>query len=162
LLDRLYPGLGGDREGGRRRGQLDGGLQFNKAEIVECSLCGVPANPEALAKSIEGNIAFAREAIEHVLDNWARDAEGKLIERVAFEDLYRLAGKDEEVGGSIEERLARLGPDDAAAVCEKFIAAAGRVVVSRDRLDAIERAARNKRLAEKRTRELELIRARGR
>jgi hypothetical protein len=73
-------------------------------------LCGVPANPEALAKSIEGNVAFAREAIEQVLDNWARDADGKLIERTAFEDLYRLAAKEEDVRASIEEYLAKLGP----------------------------------------------------
>jgi hypothetical protein len=146
-----------DAEGG-----WTGGLQFNKAEIVECSLCGVPANPEALAKSIEGNIAFAREAIEHVLDNWALDADGKLIERTAFEDIYRLAAKDEDVRASIEARLGQMGPEAAAAICEKFIAAAGRVTVSRERLDAIERAARNKRLAEKRGREVEILRQRGR
>jgi phage head maturation protease len=158
------------------KGEWTGGLKFNEAEIVECSLCGVPANPEALAKSIEGNVAFAREAIEQVLDNWARDPEGKLIERTAFEDLYRLAAKEEDVRVSIEEYLANLGPEAATAVCEKFIvaaektsltqvarrvaAAADLVTMPRARLEALERGEKNRRLAEKRGRELDLIRAR--
>jgi phage head maturation protease len=141
-------------------GAWTGGLQYNQVEIVECSLCGVPANPQALAKSIEGNVAFAREAIEQVLDNWARDPAGNLIERTAFEEIYRLSAKEEDVGVSVEELLVQMGTEAAAGICEKFIVAAGRVVMSRARAEAIERAARNKRLAEKRGRELDLLRAR--
>jgi hypothetical protein len=32
------------------KGIWDGGLIFHKAELLECSLCGIPANPAALAK----------------------------------------------------------------------------------------------------------------
>jgi hypothetical protein len=33
-------------------GVWDGGLVFHAAELIECSLCGIPANPQALAKGI--------------------------------------------------------------------------------------------------------------
>jgi hypothetical protein len=36
-------------------GAWSGGLIFHKTELLECSLCGVPANPQALAKGLHGN-----------------------------------------------------------------------------------------------------------
>jgi hypothetical protein len=33
-------------------GDWTGGLRFNRAELLECSLCGIPANPQALAKGL--------------------------------------------------------------------------------------------------------------
>jgi hypothetical protein len=34
------------------KGNWSGGLQFNEAELLECSLCGIPANPQALARGL--------------------------------------------------------------------------------------------------------------
>jgi hypothetical protein len=36
------------------KGNWDGGLIFHKAELIECSLCGIPANPAALSKGFHG------------------------------------------------------------------------------------------------------------
>jgi phage head maturation protease len=32
------------------KGNWTGGLRFNQAELLECSICGVPMNPDAMAK----------------------------------------------------------------------------------------------------------------
>lgn len=143
-------------------GSWQGGLQFNKSELLECSLVGIPAHPQALAKSIEENIGFAREVLDYALDNWAIGPDGKVIERKSFEELYQLVKKsaEDKPAEQVEQFLAAMTEADAVALCERFIAAQGKVVISRERSDAIERAARQNRLAEKRKRDLETIRAR--
>jgi hypothetical protein len=40
-------------------GTWTGGLQFNQCELIECSLCGIPANPDALAKGMGKLSKFA-------------------------------------------------------------------------------------------------------
>jgi phage head maturation protease len=65
------------------------GYRFNKWELVECSICSVPANPGALAKMAEGDHRLAKELLEDVLDNWARTPEGLLMPRSEFEAAYR-------------------------------------------------------------------------
>lgn len=66
------------------------GLKFNTSELVECSLCCVPANPDALAKGSENAPGIAKELIEDILDNWARSPIGLLIPRAEFEEKWRV------------------------------------------------------------------------
>jgi phage head maturation protease len=71
-------------------GKWTGGLQFNKWELVECSVCPIPANPGALMKHADGDMKLARELLEDVLDNYAKTPEGLLVPRAEFEKQYRL------------------------------------------------------------------------
>lgn len=65
-----------------------GGFRYNESELIECSLVPIPAQPDAMAKSADGDMVLARELIEDVLDNWARSPEGLIIPRVAYEAAY--------------------------------------------------------------------------
>lgn len=146
-------------------GSWMGGLMFHKGELIEASLVGIPANTQALAKSIEENIGFAREVLDYTLDNWALGPDGKVIERKLFEDLYRLVGKaanPEDIVGQTEKLLAAMTDTDQLAFLERNLIARGRLSISRERNEAIERAARQERLRRKRERDLEVIRARAR
>jgi hypothetical protein len=132
-------------------GSWSGGLLFNKSELIECSLVGIPANPDALAKSIEQNIGFAREVLDYALDNWARGTDGKAIERAAFEEMYRIIGRDEQPAVEIDNaRRDGCGGRRIGGLREGSSAAKNLLIVSRDRSDKIERAARNQTPAEKR------------
>lgn len=143
-------------------GDWKGGIRFNKAELLECSLCGIPANPQALAKGLFDGPNMAQEAIERILDGWARGTDGELLERKSFEDIYEIIKRGESGPEMVETYLGQMDEDSAIAVCEKFIVARGKAIVSQNRLENIERAARNKRLAEKRQREIDAMRARAR
>lgn len=148
-------------------GSWTGGLQFNAGELLECSLCGIPANPQALVKEFSSDLGLARETVEQILDNYAHDPEsGKLVERSAFEALYTIVAKGHElpqvVAGDVNALLDAMDPAEALSICNRFVLASGMVTMSRDRHEAIERAARNKRLAEKRQREIDAIQLRGR
>lgn len=70
-----------------------GGWQFNEWELLECSICSVPANPLALAKAAGGDGALALQAIELVLDEWTRTPAGTIVPRAAFEKAYRVEKK---------------------------------------------------------------------
>lgn len=65
------------------------GYRFNESELVECSICAVPANPQALVKMSDGDAKLARELVEDVLDNWAKSPAGILMPRSEFEAAYR-------------------------------------------------------------------------
>ncbi len=143
-------------------GNWNGGIKFNKSALLECSLCAIPANPQALAKGLFDGPDIAQDTIEHVLDNWARGLSGDVLQREAFEEMYQITKRGERDSERIENYLSVLDEKDALAVCEKFLAAKGRAIVSRERIERIERAARAQRLAAQRKRELELIEIRGR
>jgi phage head maturation protease len=62
------------------------GYMILEAELVECSPVCIPSNPAALAKSAAEGDVLAREIIEQVLDEWAKDpATGLLMPREEFE-----------------------------------------------------------------------------
>lgn len=65
------------------------GLKFNASSLLECSVCSVPANSQALIKQADGDPRLARELLEDVLDNWARSPEGLILPRAEFEAAYR-------------------------------------------------------------------------
>jgi phage head maturation protease len=92
------------------------GFRFNKTELVECSICSIPANPGALAKSAEGDPRLAKELIEDILDNWARSPEGLLLPRSEFEKAYRLTV--EKIDADRVEQIATTEAIEDAAVEE--------------------------------------------
>lgn len=64
------------------------GMRFVRSTLLECSICAIPANPQALAKSFGEDHRLARELIEDILDNWARTPEGVMVPRKAYEEAY--------------------------------------------------------------------------
>ncbi len=141
-------------------GNWTGGLQFNKSEIIECSLCGVPANQDALAKDFTQHAAFALESVEYVLDNYARDADGDLIQREAFDHLYKVLSLD-EAAPSLDELFAKLDAEGQRAFCEKYASAAGQRLMDAKAVERNERAALQERLRVKRQRKIEALKLRG-
>jgi len=98
--------------------------------LLEASLVGVPANADALAKGPD--LRPADELIRFVLREWALSPDGRQICRAEFD-------RCDEVGKRIKN---------------------GQFVVNRDRVEALERAAKAKRLADQRAREIAIRRAR--
>lgn len=73
-----------DEEAGWR-----GGFEILAAELVECSLVPVPAHPDALMKDSGGDWKLARDLLEEILDNWAKDpVSGLIIPRSEYEKAY--------------------------------------------------------------------------
>jgi HK97 family phage prohead protease len=64
------------------------GYVIHSAELFECSVCAVPANPSALAKAAKDGDRYALEDLERVMDGWSKQ-HGLLIPRKAFEDAHR-------------------------------------------------------------------------
>lgn len=68
-----------------------GGWRFLESDLLECSICSVPANPLALVKAAgEGDSGVALQAIELVLDEWTRTPAGTIVPRAAFEKAYKV------------------------------------------------------------------------
>lgn len=99
-------------------GQWTYGYRFNKSELVECSICAVPANPGALVKSAGGDMKLAKELLEDILDNWVRSPAGLLMSRKDFEAQYRMTV--EEIAAA-PAKTSELPADEPAAAAEKLI-----------------------------------------
>lgn len=69
------------------------GFKFNSSELLECSLVPIPAQPDALIKDAGGDMRLSRDLIEHVIDNYAKTADGLLLPM----DEYLAAHKNLEV-----------------------------------------------------------------
>jgi hypothetical protein len=54
------------------------GIKFNASQLLECSICPIPANQLALGKmaETEDGRLLANEIMEQVLDNWPKTAAG--------------------------------------------------------------------------------------
>lgn len=72
------------------------GYKFLEWELLECSICSIPANPAALAKAAGTNSGLALQAIELVLDEWARTPAGLIVPRAEYERAYEIV-KDKKV-----------------------------------------------------------------
>lgn len=74
------------------------GYKFLEWELLECSVCSIPANPAALVKAAGtgGNEGVALQAIELILDEWARTPEGLIVPRAQYERAYEIV-KDKDV-----------------------------------------------------------------
>lgn len=67
------------------------GYEILESELVECSLCTIPAQPGALAKMADEDAKLARLEIEEILDTWARDpVNGLLVPRKDYEAAYKV------------------------------------------------------------------------
>jgi len=64
------------------------GLDFISSELLECSVCSIPANPEALAKAAGGDMRMAAEMFEQFLDTYCERTTGGLLVRKEFEEAY--------------------------------------------------------------------------
>lgn len=90
------------------------GYKFLEWELLECSVCSIPANPAALVKAAGvGNEALALQAIELALDEWARTPEGLIVPRSEYERAYEIV-KNKSVTLH-EVRSIEDEDDDAAA-----------------------------------------------
>lgn len=125
------------------------GIDFLEQELLEYSCVTVPANAEAL---IEGRASGID--VTPMLD-WC-------------EDQMKRCGDNSRIIKLAEGVLGSRGDDLVAlAWAERIVLASGKkiadrdeVVMSRGRLEAVERAAKNKRLMEKRQREVDALRIR--
>lgn len=102
-----------------------GGLRFNKSELIECSPCVVPANPDALIKAAGQSLGLAKELLEELLDNYARDPISKeLLTREDFEKKYLIiTGNKKSV--VIEGKSFAVGDEIAAEETDRQIAERG-------------------------------------
>lgn len=66
------------------------GYKFLEWELWECSVCSIPANPAALVKAAGGDAGLALQAIELVLDEWARTPAGTIVPRAVYEKAYKV------------------------------------------------------------------------
>jgi HK97 family phage prohead protease len=83
------------------------GLDFKESILLECSVCAIPANPDALAKAAGGDLRLAAEVLERVLDTYCETKLGGLYVKREFADAYRqLKG---EKTFSIDARGAQAG-----------------------------------------------------
>lgn len=74
------------------------GYMIHECELVECSPCSIPSNPAALAKAAADGDVHAREMIEEILDNWAKDpTSGLLVPRSEFEAAYKVSAVEKTV-----------------------------------------------------------------
>lgn len=89
------------------------GYDFIKSELVECSICPIPANPGALMKHAAGDMKMARELIEYTLDTYSRTPEGLLVPRAEFEKAYKVIV--EKVGAEKPAQLPVTDDEKAAA-----------------------------------------------
>lgn len=64
------------------------GIDFTKSILLECSVCSVPANPDALAKAAGGDMKLAAEMFERILDTYCEEKMGGLFVRKEFADAY--------------------------------------------------------------------------
>lgn len=64
------------------------GLDFKASTLIECSVCSVPANPDALAKAAGGDMRLAAEMFERFLDTYCEKTAGGIVVRKDFADAY--------------------------------------------------------------------------
>lgn len=64
------------------------GIDFTASILLECSVCSIPANPDALGKAAGGDMRLAAELFERVLDTYCERTTGGLFVRKEFEDAY--------------------------------------------------------------------------
>lgn len=98
------------------------GYRFGASELVECSICTIPANAGALAKMAGDDQRLAKELIEEALDNWSKSPEGKLLSRADFEAQYQITKRaaiaTKVAGGEAPETVS--WPDMKALPVEEF------------------------------------------
>lgn len=71
------------------------GYEILSAELIECSLVPIPAQPDAIAKMAKGDLRIAKELLEEVLDNWVKHPETKiLMKRADYEASLKQATGD--------------------------------------------------------------------
>ncbi|WP_192246084.1 HK97 family phage prohead protease [Mesorhizobium silamurunense] len=98
------------------------GLKFNASELLECSLVPIPAQPDALAKGVDGDWKLAREVIEEIIDGWAKSPDGILIPKSVHERTYRTIVQ--KIG---EDAIAPAG--NSAFIIDKALAPSARKFV---------------------------------
>lgn len=70
-------------------GKSTWGLDFKESILLECSVCSIPANPEALAKAAGGDMKLAADLFARVLDTYCEVRSGGLYVRKEYEEAYR-------------------------------------------------------------------------
>lgn len=70
------------------KGVWNGGFFISASELLEVSICAVPANPSALLKAADGNTRLFAEALEYILDTYCEKTAGGIVVRKDFETAY--------------------------------------------------------------------------
>lgn len=101
------------------------GYRFKEWELMECSVCSVPANPAAIVKAAGGDTHLALQAIELVLEEWARTPDGLIVPREDYEKAYAI------------ERNQEVTVHEVRAIEEEPVKKTGEIVVKLDTSDVI-------------------------
>lgn len=91
------------------------GIDFIASELLECSVCSIPANPDALAKMAGGDVKMAVELFERFLDTFCERTAGGLLVRKEFEDEYARLKKTDEKPKVAETITVKLEVDSEEA-----------------------------------------------
>ncbi|WP_048710792.1 HK97 family phage prohead protease [Microvirga massiliensis] len=93
------------------------GYDILEAELIECSLVPIPAQPEAIAKAARGELKMSRDLIEEILDTWTRTGTGLVIPRAELEAAHKessgnrtivvVVGAEKVDAKAIEEAVAK-------------------------------------------------------
>lgn len=70
------------------KGVWNGGFFIAASELLEVSICAVPANPSALLKAADGDTRLFAEALEYILDTYCEKTAGGIVVRKDFADAY--------------------------------------------------------------------------
>lgn len=105
-------------------GKMTWGIDFLAWEMLECSVCSIPANPDALAKAAGGDMRLAAELFEKVLDTYCEEKSGGLFVRKEFADAYMAMKAPKTVSASSKDVMklkVEFDLDEAERQAESFI-----------------------------------------
>lgn len=95
-------------------------------QLYECSIVSVPANPQALAKSIKDGNTLARDFLDEVLDTYTKTAAGLIVPRAELEAAHKDAtGGKTSVALTSKIELDAKSLDRLEAITERMEKAAG-------------------------------------
>lgn len=97
------------------------GFKFLEWELLECSICSVPANPAAIMKAAGGDQNAANLAVAMVLEEWSQTPEGLIVPRKEYERAYAVtkqAGVEVHEVRAIEEEAETI--DDSTDMEERI------------------------------------------
>ncbi|MEM7303399.1 MAG: HK97 family phage prohead protease [Pseudomonadota bacterium] len=101
-------------------GEWTYGYDITEWVMYECSVVSVPANPNALAKSMKDGESLPREILEHVLDTYAKTGSGLIVPRSELEAAHKEgSGNKSSMVVEINAEALNKSIDKLSALVEK-------------------------------------------